>query len=101
MLGWRQVTPRWENDPVYQSEILGQIHGKYRWVDEPVWWLWRRLLKLEGLGSIHNNNRQILGFEQSLTEVWKKPHHNLVTLFAPGDWLTHTTHIINYFTVAP
>ena len=51
---------------------------------------------LDGLVNIHNNKRQSLGFVQSLTEALKKPPHNLVTLFAPGDRLTHThthTHI--------
>ena len=50
-----RATPRWENDLVWKSEILGQRKGTPRWADEPVWWIWRGLGKLEGLGSIHKN----------------------------------------------
>ena len=70
--------------------MLGRGRVTPRWADEPVRWLWRALENMEGLGSIHKNKRQILGFEQSLTEAWKKKPHNLVTLFDPGDRLTHT-----------
>ena len=71
MLGRIQATPRWANDLVWQSEILGRIQGTHRWADEPVWWLCQGLGHLEGLGSIHNNKRQSLRLEQSLTEAWK------------------------------
>ena len=30
------------------------------WADEPVWWLWRGLGNLEGLGSIHNANQAVI-----------------------------------------
>ena len=60
------------------------------WADETVWCIWRGLVKVEGLGIIHNNKKQSLGFEQSLNEALEKSPHNFVTLFAPGDWLTHT-----------
>ena len=39
--------------------------------DEPVWWIWWGLGNLEGLGSIHNNKRQIIGVKKSMTEAWK------------------------------
>ena len=69
ILIWRQVTPRWTNDLVWQSDILVRRQGTPRWADEPLWWIWWGLVNLEGLGIIHNNKRQILGFEQSLTEA--------------------------------
>ena len=62
----------WENDLVFQLEMLGQRQGTPRWTEEPVWWLLQRLGNMEGLGIIHNNKRHILGFEQSLTGAWKK-----------------------------
>ena len=71
MLVRRRSTPRWENDLVWQSEMLGQRQVTTRWADGYVWWLWRGLVNLEGLGSIHNNKGQSLGFEDSLTEAWK------------------------------
>ena len=71
MLGRRRAMPRWGNDLVRKSDILRRIQGPPRWYDEPVWWIWRGLGNLEGLGSIHNNKQQSLGFEQSLTEAWK------------------------------
>ena len=51
--------------------MLGQRQGITRWAGEPVWWLWRGLGKLEGLGGIYNNMRHSIGFEYSLTEAWK------------------------------
>ena len=71
MLGCRRATPRWVNDLMWQSELLERRQGTPMWAYEPVWWLWWGLGKLEGLGSIHNNKQQSLGFEQSLTEAWK------------------------------
>ena len=71
MLGLRQVTPRWENDLMWQSEILRRRQGTPRSADEPIWWLWLGLGKPEVLEIIHNNKRQSLELEQSLTEAWK------------------------------
>ena len=71
MLGQRRATPRWANDLVWQSEIMGRRQGTPGWADEPVWSIWQGLGNLEGIGSIHNNNQQSLGFEQSLAEAWK------------------------------
>ena len=70
----RQGMPRWVNDLMWKLEILGRRQGNPRWSDEPVWWLWRVLGKLEGLGSIHNNKRESLGFEQSMTGAWDGSH---------------------------
>ena len=64
MLGRRRATPRWENDLMRQLEMLGRIQGTPRWAYESMWWLWRGLGNLKWLGSIHNNKRQNLGFEQ-------------------------------------
>ena len=72
MLGRRQATFRWANDLVSLSEIMVQRQGTPRWEDEPVWWLWRISGYMEGLGSIHKNKKQILGFKQSLNEARKK-----------------------------
>ena len=71
MLGCRKETPRWMNDLIWQPEMLGRRQGTPRWADEPVWWILRGLEYQEGLGKIHNNKQQILGFKQSLTEDWK------------------------------
>ena len=59
-----------ENDHLWKSEILGRRQETPRWADEPVWWLWRILVNIKGLGSIHNNNQQSLGFKHSLIEDW-------------------------------
>ena len=59
----------WENDLVWQLEMLVRRQGTLRWEDEHMWWIWRGLGNLEGLGSIHKNKRKSLGFEQSLTEA--------------------------------
>ena len=67
----RRVKPRWMKALVRQSEMLGRRQGTHRWMDEPVWWLWQGLGNLEGIGSIHNNEQQIIAFGQSLTEAWK------------------------------
>ena len=78
MLGQRLEMPRWENDLLWQLEMLEQKQGIPRLADEPVWCLWRGFVNLEGLGSIHNNKRQSLGFEQSLTEACK--NHLIIRL---------------------
>ena len=38
--------PRWANDLVWQSDILGRRQGNPRWVDEPVLWLYMISLPL-------------------------------------------------------
>ena len=71
ILGRKRSAIRWMNALVWQTEMLERRQGTPWWEDEALWWIWRGLGKLEGLGSIHNNERQILGFEQSLTDAWK------------------------------
>ena len=71
ILGRRRATPRWGNDLVWQSETMGRRQGTPRCADEPMLWLWRGLGKQEGIWNMHNNKRQILGFEQSMTEARK------------------------------
>ena len=93
MLGQIQTIPRWVNDLVWQSEILGRRQGKPRWADKHIWWQWRGLGKLEGIGSTHNNKRQLITVTGRGSE---KPPHNLVTLFAPGDRLTNTHYKLWY-----
>ena len=71
MLGRRRATPSWANDLVWKLDMLVRRQGTPGWAYEPIRWLWQGLGKLEGLGSIHNNKQQSLGFEQSLTKAWK------------------------------
>ena len=74
-------------------EMLGRSQGKPRWEDEPVWWLWRELEYQGGLGKIHKNKRQSLGFEQSLTGVWKN-HRHTVCLQIPVNTHIHPTFLL-------
>ena len=63
ILGWIRATPRWVNVLVWKLYVLVQRQGTPRWADETLWWIYHGLVNLEGLGGIHNNKRQILGFE--------------------------------------
>ena len=71
MLGLRRETPMWAYDLVWQTEMLDKRQGTPRWADGHVWYLWRVLEYKEWQGKIHNNKRQSLGFDKSLTEAWK------------------------------
>ena len=72
MLGRRQGTPRWADDPVVVVAVAGQRK------------LWGVELRAEGgeggvvsISKLHSNKRRILGLEWSMSEVETPPPHNL------------------------